>query len=257
MQRKPKPEKNAYPCRQQELYETAETAWNLFVLHLGDFTKFKGSYSTKFYEERMQELERAKSIKSLRVIQQEFTALRKEMVFAKKDLLFYYRWTKQFIKGMKRASTDKKIYMEVTRADYKKASNNDWRRCSSIRYDLERTLEKHKDDLLKDAHMTESFFMDCMAACKNFNTLYSSCTDLKSSMKTGAQDKVKLNNIIYSELTLLLSNARFIYRNRKDMQQLFQFDKLLKTARKKKKNSTTAEAKPAVFSFLNKVAGMF
>jgi len=56
---------------------------------------------------------------------------------------------------------------------------------------------------------------------------------------------------------LRFSNKLFIYRNRKDMQQLFQFDKLLKTARKKKKNSTTAEAKPAVLSFLNKVTAMF
>ena len=76
-------------------------------------------------------------------------------------------------------------------------------------------------------------------------------------MKYTAQDKVKLNNTIYFDLTLMLSNAQFIYRNRKDMQQLFQFDKLLKASRKKKKTSTSADTKPAVFSFLNKVAAMF
>jgi hypothetical protein len=47
---------------------------------------------------------------------------------------------------------------------------------------------------------------------------------------------------------------RFITKQHFIMQTIFQFDKLLKTARKKKKNSTTAEAKPAVLSFLNKVA---
>jgi len=110
--------KNAYPCRQNELYDTAETAWNMFVLHLGDFTKFKRTYSTKFYEERMHDLEKAKNIKSRKIMQQEFTELRKEMGLAKRDLLFYFRSTKQFIKGIKPAEMDKKIYMEVTRADY-------------------------------------------------------------------------------------------------------------------------------------------
>jgi hypothetical protein len=41
------------------------------------------------------------------------------------------------------------------------------------------------------------------------------------------------------------------------MQQLFQFDKLLKTARKNKKEKKTAESKTKPLSFLNRVAGMF
>ena len=251
-------EKNSYPCRQHELYDTAETAWNLFVLHLGDFTKFKGSYSTQFYEERMHDLERAKNIKSRKVMQQEFTDLRKKMVLAKKDLLFYYRCTRQYIKDMKHVSWDEGIYMEVNKPDYKKAANNDWNRCSKIRFSLQLTLENRKDDLLKDYNVPESFIAEGMEACKTFSKLYMSYDKMKISMKHSAQEKVKLNNIIYADLTLLLSNAQFIYRNRKDMQQLFQFDKLLKTARKKKKkNEKPAETKPAVLSFLNKVAAMF
>jgi hypothetical protein len=54
-----------------------------------------------------------------------------------------------------------------------------------------------------------------------------------------------------------LFGKHWIYCDRADMQALFRFDKLLKTARKKKKNSTTAETKPAVLSFLNEVAAMF
>ncbi|HKR06590.1 MAG TPA: hypothetical protein VJY62_18290 [Bacteroidia bacterium] len=250
-------EKNSYPCRQHELYDTAETAWNLFVLHLGDFTKFKKSYSTKFYEERMQDLERAKSIKNRTVLQQEFTELRKEMALAKKDVLYYYRCTLQYIKGKGPVSPDKGIYFEVNKSDYKKAANNNWSSCNGIKMTLEYVLTKRKDDLIKDYDVPESFFDESIGACKTFSKLYFKYYRLKTNMKCTAQDKVKLNNIIYRDLTLLLNNAQFIYRNRKDMQQLFQFDKLLKTARKKKKNSTTAETKPAVLSFLNKVAAMF
>ncbi|MEP7169287.1 MAG: hypothetical protein ABI855_07940 [Bacteroidota bacterium] len=257
MLRAERPEKNTYPCRQHELYDIAETTWNLFVLHLGDFTKFKGSYSTKFYEVRMQDLENAKSIKSRSVMQQEFTELRKEMVFAKKDLLFYYRCTKQYISSMKETDLDKKIYMEVNKSDYKKATNNNWSSCSKIRFSLQLVLEKRKDDLMKDDNMPEPFFINSIAACKNFYRLYLSYEALQVNMKHSAQEKVKLNNIIYRELTILLNNSQFIYRNRKDMQQLFQFDKLLKTSRKNKKEKKIAESKGKTVSFLNRVAGMF
>ncbi|MEP7171333.1 MAG: hypothetical protein ABI855_18335, partial [Bacteroidota bacterium] len=132
-----------------------------------------------------------------------------------------------------------------------------WSSCSKIRFSLQSALEKRKDDLMKDDNMPESFFIDNIASCKNFNRLYLSYEALQISMKHSAQDKVKLNNIIYRDLTFLLNNSQFIYRNRKDMQQLFQFDKLLKTARKNKKEKKIAESKSKAVSFLNRVVGMF
>jgi hypothetical protein len=190
-------------------------------------------------------------------MQQEFTELRKEMTLAKKDVLYYYRCTLQYIKIRGHVSSDKGIYFEVSKSDYKKAANNNWSSCSGIKMTFEHVLAKRKNDLIKDYDMPESFFDESIESCKTFSKLYFRFNKLKTEMECAAQNKVKLNNIIYTELTLLLSNTQFIYRNRKDMQQLFQFDKLLKAARKKKKNATTAEAKPAVFSFLNKVAAMF
>lgn len=257
MGRKPKSETNSYPCRQEELYETADSAWSLFVLHIGDFTKLNSSYGFKYYEDRMRDLENAKNINSRTVMQLELTRLRKELVSAKGELLRYYRSTKLFIKGMRNNSTENGIYLGINKPDYKKASNNNWDCCSMMQINLENILKNNKTNLLNNADMTEMFYDDCLSACKSFNVAYSKYNSMQIRMKIAAEEKVKLNNKIYADLTMMLRNAQFIYRNRREIQLLFQFDKLLKKSRKKKKTANTAETKPAVFSMLTKVAAMF
>ncbi len=52
--------RNIYPYSQEQLYATAEIAWNMYLLYIGDFDQFNMAYTTQFYEARIKEIKDSK-----------------------------------------------------------------------------------------------------------------------------------------------------------------------------------------------------
>jgi hypothetical protein len=245
---------NLYPCSQDDLYTAADTAWNLYLLNIGDFASFSKSYTTRLFEIRTKEIQRAKEIITIKELNRKQSALKKQLISAKKDVLHHYKCMTEFVKMNK---TEHIIPLLNVKKTYRKATNNDWNACKHIAYASYITTKEHFEFLIQGDNMPPAFAEECEKVREKYDQLYSRYHLFKHEILAKVCRKVTDNNSIYDNLGQMLRHAQLIYRNRADMQQLFQFDKLLKTARKKKKNEKTAEAKPAVLSFLNKVAAMF
>ncbi len=104
--------------------------------------------------------------------------------------------------------------------------------------------------------MPETFVQDCKASGEKFEALYKKNYLKMYSVKMNSFYKTNGRNVIYKHLTTMLRHVQLVYRNRPDMQMLFQLDKLLrktKSAHAPKGNKVIT--KPArIFS---KVEAMF
>jgi hypothetical protein len=245
--------KNIYPCSQEQLYATAETAWNLHLINIGDFTKFRKAYSTHNYEEKVQEIKLAMQMKPLKASKKELLLIKSELVAAKKDVLHNYKCTVEFIKMNK---SDTIIPFESNTKRYRMASNNNWLACKQIAHESFKYTSDYFEQLTSGDNMPETFAKECKDMYETFDKLYFKYELKKRDIKSNIFLKVTASNTIYTNLTTMLRHAQLIYRNREDMQVLFQFDKLLRKAKNvKKENTKKVIVKPqGIFS---KVAAMF
>ena len=244
---------NIYPCSQDNLYAAAEAAWNLYLVNIGDFSSFSKSYTTHIFEMRLKEIQRAKQIKTIKELNNMQTALKKELISEKKEVLHHYKCMTEFVKMNK---TNHFIPLVNIKKTYRKATNNDWVACKHIAYASYVTTREHYEYLIKGDNMPPSFAEECALTREKYDQLYFRYHLLKHEIRSQVCLKVISNNKVYENLVEMLRHAQLIYRKREDMQVLFQFDKLLKKVRKAKNEKVkNGVAKPA--GILARVAAMF
>ncbi len=245
--------RNIYPCSQVQLYATAEIAWNMCLLHIGDFAQFNKTYTILFYEERIKEIKQTAEQKPLHQLKRELKELKTKLIDAKKDVLHNYKCMLEFIK-MNRSKEN--IPLVNNSKLYNKASNNNWHACLAIASECVKYTANYHKQLVEGGNMPDSFTAHCKAEFEQFEALNLQYYFKKQSLKRDSFCKTNGGNTIYAHLTAMLRHAQLIYRKRPDMQLLFQFDKLLR----KTKNAHTSKgskviAKPA--SVFSRVAAMF
>jgi hypothetical protein len=245
--------KNIYPCSQEQLYTIADSAWNLYLLHIGDFTAFSKTFTLELYEQKVKDIMKAAQMKTQPVLKKELLQVKKQLIAAKKNVLYNYTCIVAYA-GMNKSSGH--IPVVNMRKIYRKASNNNWDYCRAIGFESQRMVTDYFNQLTCGDNMPQSFAAVCKKAASEFNKLYVNYTCKQQAIKAETCFKVTANNEIYKNVTAMLRYAQLIYRNRSDMQMLFQFDKLLrKTKNANKIKHKQITTKP--FAFLSKVAAMF
>ncbi len=244
---------NNYPCSQEQLYLTAETAWNLYLINIGDFAQFRKAYTTQYYEENMQKIKAAVQMKSQRILKKELLLIKKKLLAAKKDVLHNYKCTVEFIEMYK---GDSIIPLTNIGKHYRKASNNNWIECKYIAHQTSHYTNTYYQELTADNNMPEDFAKECKEMFESFEKLQISYELKKFDIKKETAFKIRASNTIYTNLSTMLRHAQLIYRKREDMQVLFQFDKLLRKTKQAKNNKgQKVISKP--LGIFSKVMAMF
>lgn len=245
---------NKYPCTQSELYLVAEQTWNLFLLHIGDFTSFRNNYSIEFYEKRLQELNRAKQIKDKQELLSDVTRARNELTDAVREILHCFKCLAEYTAVD--SLSNYQYYFKRT-AHYRKASNNNWESANIIATNCAAVLREGGEELVAEGNIPRAFLERCKDAIANMQLCYKKFCIAKNDVHTQSKLKVVFSNGVYKELTTLLRHAQLIYRNKPEMQALFCFDRILKKQRAEKKQPALTGAVKDKLTMLRKVTSMF
>lgn len=245
---------NLYPCSQDQLYASALSAWHLYLLNIGDFSDFRKANTTHCYEQAVQEIQRVQGIVTINTLKKEQALMKRQLVSAKKEVLFNYKCLQEFATYAKKSGQ----HITIVNYDkiYRKASNNNWHACYAMAMIGLTFINKSLDALMACSNMPDSFVENYKKATDHFEKLKQHYYMQTNRQQLHVSEKISGSNKIYTDLTAMLRHAQLIYRDRPDMQALFQFDKLLrKTKAARKQNQPDTIAKTT--GFFSKVAAMF
>jgi len=190
--------KPSYNCSQQELYTVCRLGWQSCNQHLSDFANFKARYDDSFIKERLDEVEKAATLKDDQARGEQSETLRIKLTQSATNGLANWQKLKRYIADAYTADFQKTKTEAAGISYYDKASNSNWDSVQGLLKSGIIFIDDNFADLTAKKNMPDSFKDTFNNAKLEFDELHKNFLLSEETMPVNTEIKITKNNEIYA-----------------------------------------------------------
>ncbi len=223
--------KNEYKCEQDELYGVCTHGIISLKENITQFAAHKPKYTLAYATELSDELAAAAAIPGISARNIIAEMIRNNLETKVDQCVNEWQIFKTYVKEAFVASMHRQVLEAAGSKFYRKASNYNWEKVSSLMDAASQFMTNYATELLANGNMPPAFHAAFDTLRVDTFNLYVQYQDALKNAQLVTSQKILANNAIYKKITTMFKDGQLIFRNDAILKSRFIFASVLQQVR--------------------------
>jgi hypothetical protein len=216
-----------YPCTQRELFAVCLTGWKNCLQNISRFNAFRPLYTEAYVDSRLKEIARVDELpgRSKRSAQQDLAriALKKKL----EECQLTWKKLKLAIPTIFPGSEQDAHYKDMGQEYYEASKHFKWEACTGLMNAALSFSQQHAALLESSPLLGPGIVTEIKTLTDALQAALGKYLDKRQEFGKGADHKTNACNELHKDLTLMLTDAKMIFKNDPSILKDFHFDTIL------------------------------